>query len=57
MPSEGFRKVIRRRIRRKRPGLDVSADVNTVIAVNTGKHQTTKVSSKVRTRKGVNTDG
>jgi hypothetical protein len=45
-----MRKVFNRRIRRRSAGVDVAADVNAVVAVNTGEGGQEGVSSKSRTR-------
>jgi hypothetical protein len=45
-----IRKVIQRRIRLSREGVDVAGDVNAVISANVGRDRsTTSVSSKQRT--------
>jgi hypothetical protein len=44
----GFRRTIRREIRAKTGGIDVAADVNAVVAVNTGRSGRTTVSRSDR---------
>jgi hypothetical protein len=45
-----MRKVFNKRIRRRSGGVDLAADINGVIAVNTGEGEQETVSSNSRTR-------
>jgi hypothetical protein len=45
-----LRKVINKRIRHTAKGVDVVGDINAVVAANTGKRDSTHVSSRQRTR-------